>query len=67
VKMRTSNPIDRAVQHELKRGTIKIRVFPSTDALLRLVTAILVEIDEQWAASTQSALLKTIRSDRKKL
>jgi len=56
VKMRTSNPIERAVQQELKRRTIKIRVFPSTDALLRLVTAVLVEIDETWAASTQPYL-----------
>ena len=56
LKMRTSNPIERAVQQELKRRTIKIRVFPSTDALLRLVSAVLVEIDEQWAVSTQPYL-----------
>jgi putative transposase len=56
LRMRTSNPIERAVQQELKGRTIKIRVFPSTDALLRLVTAVLVEIDEQWAASTQPYL-----------
>ena len=56
LKMRTSNPIERAVQQELKRRTIKIRVFPSSEALLRLVTAVLVEIDEQWAASTQPYL-----------
>jgi putative transposase len=55
-KMRTSNPIERAVQQELKRRTVKIRVFPSTEALLRLVTAVLVEIDEQWVASTQPYL-----------
>ena len=53
LKMRTSNPIERAVQQELKRRTIKVRVFPSIDALLRLVSAVLVEIDDQWAASTQ--------------
>ena len=49
--MRTSNPIERSIQQELKRRTRKIRVFPNEAALLRLVTAILVEIDEQWAAS----------------
>jgi len=53
LKMRTSNPIERAVQQEIKRRTIKVRVFPSIDALLRLVSAVLVEIDEHWAASTQ--------------
>ena len=53
LKMRTSNPIERTVQQEIKRRTVKVRVFPSTDALLRLVSAVLVEIDEKWAASTQ--------------
>lgn len=53
LKMRTSNPIERTVQQEIKRRTVKVRVFPSTDALLRLVSAVLVEIDERWAASTQ--------------
>jgi hypothetical protein len=35
------------------RGTVKVRVFPNIDAPLRLVSAVLVEIDEKWAASTQ--------------
>jgi putative transposase len=50
LRMRTSNPIERSIQQELKRRTRKIRVFPNEASLLRLVTAILVEIDEQWAA-----------------
>jgi transposase-like protein len=49
--MRTSNPIERAIQQELKRRTRKIRIFPNEASLLRLVTAIIVEIDEQWAGS----------------
>lgn len=49
--MRTSNPIERAIQQELKRRTRKIRIFPNEASLLRLVTAILAGIDEQWAAS----------------
>ena len=52
-RMRTSNPIERAVQQELKRRTVKVRVFPNNNSLLRLVTAVLVEIDESWQASTQ--------------
>ena len=52
-RMRTSNPIERAVQQELKRRTVKVRVFPNAASLLRLVTAVLVEIDEAWQASTQ--------------
>ena len=50
-RMRTSNPIERAVQQELKRRTQKVRVFPNETSLLRLVTAVLVEIDEEWATT----------------
>ncbi|WP_139384078.1 IS256 family transposase [Novosphingobium mathurense] len=53
-RLRTSNPMERAVQQELKRRTAKVRVFPGEDALLRLVSAILVEIDEQWASDTKA-------------
>ena len=52
-RLRTANPIERAVQQELKRRTAKVRVFPNSASLLRLVTAVLVEIDETWVASTQ--------------
>jgi transposase-like protein len=59
-RLRTSNPIERAVQQELKRRTVKIRAFPSDDALLRLVSAVLDEIDEideideKWASDTEA-------------
>ena len=52
-RMLTSNPIERSIQQEIKRRTVKVRVFPSEDSLLRLVSAILVEIDEQWAGQSQ--------------
>lgn len=50
-RMRTANPIERAVQQEIKRRTRKVRVFPNEASLLRLVTAVLVEIDEEWATT----------------
>ena len=50
-RLRTANPIERAIQQEIKRRTAKVRVFPNRDALLRLASAILVEIDEEWATS----------------
>lgn len=53
-RMRTSNPIERSIQQEVKRRTVKVRVFPSEDSLLRLVSAILVEIDEKWASDTKA-------------
>ena len=46
--MRTTNGIERPFQQELKRRTRKIRVFPNVDSLLRLVAALLIEIDEKW-------------------
>jgi transposase-like protein len=50
-RMRTSNPMERSIQQEIKRRTIKVRVFPNEASLERLVTAILVEIDEKWATT----------------
>jgi transposase-like protein len=55
-RLRTSNPTERAVQQELKRRTAKVGVFPSEDSLLRLVSAILVEIDEKWASDTKACI-----------
>ena len=52
-RMRTSNPIERSIQQEVKRRTVKVRVFPNEDSLMRLVSAILVEIDEKWAGQHQ--------------
>ena len=55
-RMRTSNPVERSIQQELKRRTQKIRTFANEASLERLVSAILIEIDEQWAASKQPYL-----------
>lgn len=52
-RMRTSNPMERGVQQELKRRTVKVRVFPNEASLERLVSAVLVEIDDKWAADTK--------------
>jgi len=49
-----TNPIECSVQQELKRRTVKVRVFPSDEAILRLVSAVLVEIDEKWASETKA-------------
>jgi len=53
-RLRTSNPMERAVQQELKRRTSKVRVFPNEDSLQRLVSAVLVEIDDKWAADSNA-------------
>ena len=46
-KMRTSNALER-VNQELKRRTRVARLFPNEAALLRLITALLVETSEEW-------------------
>lgn len=53
-RMRTSNTLERSVQQELKRRTVKVRVFPNEASLERLVSAVLVEIDDKWAANTKA-------------
>jgi putative transposase len=60
-RMRTANPIERAIQQEIKRRTRKIRVFPNEAALERLATAILVEIDEEWIATDRAYITMTSR------
>jgi len=57
----TANPIERAIQQELKRRTRKIRVFPNEAALQRRATAILVEIDEEWIATDRAYITMTNR------
>jgi transposase-like protein len=53
-RLRTSNPMERAVQQELKRRTVKVRVFPNEASLERLASAVLVEIDDRWAADAKA-------------
>lgn len=46
-RMRTSNLLER-LNRELKRRTRVAALFPNTESLLRLATAILVEVSEEW-------------------
>ncbi|MFQ5353054.1 MAG: IS256 family transposase [Candidatus Binatia bacterium] len=46
-KLRTANALER-VNQELKRRTRVARVFPNEASVLRLITALLVEISEEW-------------------
>ena len=49
-RMRTSNMVER-VNKELKRRTRVVSLFPNEASLLRLASAMLVEIDESWATT----------------
>ena len=50
-KMRTSNSIERTVQQEVKRRTRLVRALPNREVLLQLVSAILIEIHDEWATA----------------
>ena len=46
-RLRTSNFLERLSQ-EIKRRTRVVRVFPNEQSCLRLISAILIEIGEEW-------------------
>lgn len=46
-KLRTSNLAER-VNKEIKRRTKIVGIFPNCESCLRLVTALVVEIDDEW-------------------
>jgi len=46
-RLRTSNQLERLSQ-EIKRRTKVVRVFPNEPSCLRLISAILMEIGEEW-------------------
>lgn len=49
-RIRTTNGLER-VNQELKRRTRVVRIFPNREACLRLVTALVAEISEDWESS----------------
>jgi len=57
-RMRTTNPLER-LHEELKRRTRVARLFPNEASLLRLVSAIEMEISEDWIAGKRYLNMKT--------
>jgi len=45
--MRSTNMLERLFE-EVRRRTRVVRVFPDERALLRIVGAVLMEVDEEW-------------------
>lgn len=57
-KLRTTNPLER-INKELKRRTRVVGIFPNEKSCLRLVSALLREISEEWETDRRQFLPKT--------
>jgi len=57
-RLRTTNMLER-LNRELKRRTRVATLFPNEDSLLRLVTAILVEVSEEWETGKRYVTFET--------
>ena len=55
-RMRTTNMLERQ-NKEIKRRTRVATLFPNEASLLRLVTAVLVELSEEWESSNMRYLV----------
>ena len=49
-RLRTTNGLER-INRELKRRTRVVSIFPNAESCLRLVSALLAEVDEDWMTS----------------
>ena len=58
VRMRASNMLER-LNRELKRRTRVVSIFPNDDALLRLASAVLMEVDEGWMSGRKYLTMET--------
>ena len=63
-RLRTVNSME-VLNREIKRRTNVARIFPNVDSLLRLATAVLVEIHEGWIESRMPYLNMQKRSQQK--
>ncbi len=63
-KIRTSNGMER-INREIKRRARVAVIFPNSASALRLITAILVEIHEDWLMGPQYLNMKELDNEKK--
>lgn len=58
-QIHSTNPIER-LNREIKRRTNVVSIFPNEEAIVRLVGAILLEQNDEWAVSRRYTSLETL-------
>lgn len=64
-KIRTTNLIEGVINKKLKQRSKIINIFPNKESCLRLMSTILMEIDEEWRTSNRKYM--EIEEDKKSL
>jgi putative transposase len=63
-RIRTTNGLERLNQ-EIKRRTRVVRIFPNGESCLRLVTALAVEVSEEWVTGRRYLDMEELREHRR--